>query len=115
MSPRGQVLERIVGRAWECSPEGRARYALRCRSTGVHPDLDMYGTEDQVREWWPEQAEGVLRAYQTVCEDMEGDIRAEGEGDVEEDDIVGGGAGDDNNDEAHGGDGAAANVYLVSV
>ena len=112
---RGQVLERIVGRAWERSPEGRARYVLRCRSTGVHPDLDVYGTEDQVREWWPEQAEGVLRAYQTVCQDVDGDIRAEGEGEVEEGDNVGGGAGDDDSDEVDGGNGAAANAYLVNV
>ena len=53
---------------------------LRCRSTGVHPDHDVNGTEDQVHEWWPEQAVTVLRAYKTVCEEMDGDICEEGEG-----------------------------------
>ena len=47
-----------MGRAWDGSAAPKDEPAMCC----VHPDNDMYGTEDQVREWWPEQAEGVLRS-----------------------------------------------------
>ena len=64
-------LERIVGRAWERSDEGRAHSTFQCRGVGMHPDMDVFGVEEQVREWWPDEAERALRDFQSVCAAME--------------------------------------------
>ena len=82
----GNTLSRIVASGWERTPEGRASVVFRCRSVGVHPDLDIYGVEDQVREWWPDEAGRKLRSFAEVGESMEGAVR---QGAVEEDDRAG--------------------------
>ena len=67
-------------------PEGRASVVFRCRSVGVHPDLDIYGVEDQVREWWPDEAGRKLRSFAEAGESMEGAVR---QGAAEEGDRAG--------------------------
>jgi len=79
----GNTLSRIVASGWERTPEGRASVVFRCRSVGVHPDLDVYGVEDQVREWWPDEAERKLRSFAEAAESMEGAVR---QGAADEDD-----------------------------
>ena len=37
----------------------------------MHPDMDVFGVEEQVREWWPDEAERALRDFQSVCAAME--------------------------------------------
>ena len=61
---------RSVARTLHRSPEGRAQTSFRCRTRGVDEDLDIYGTEDQVREWWPEQAAEHLRLFEERCVDI---------------------------------------------
>ena len=61
---QGRVLERLVARTLHRSPEGRAQTSFRCRMKGVQEELDIFGTEDQVREWWPEQAAEHLQLFE---------------------------------------------------
>ena len=63
----GCVLERLVARTLHRSAEGRAQTSYRCRSRGVEQRLDIFGTEDQVREWWPKQANEHLRLFEKRC------------------------------------------------
>ena len=78
------MLERLVARTLHRSPEGRAQTSYRCRMRGVAEELDIFGTEDQVREWWPEQAAEHLRLFEERCVDISS----------------GGGIGEQQNDEA---------------
>ena len=82
----GNTLSRVVASGWERTPEGRASVVFRCRSVGVHPDLDIYGVEDQVREWWPDEAGRKLRSFAEAGESMEGAVR---QGAAEEGDRAG--------------------------
>ena len=38
--------------------------ASAASSKGVQEELDIFGTEDQVREWWPEQAAEHLQLFE---------------------------------------------------
>ena len=59
------------------STEGRAQTAFRCRMRGVKGHLDQWGTEDQVREWWPEQAREHLHLFEGRCVDIGNGMDAE--------------------------------------
>ncbi len=41
---------------------------------GVEEALDLFGTEDQVREWWPEQASEHLGLFEQRCVDVSGGV-----------------------------------------
>jgi len=66
----GRRLDYLVSRTWSRSTEGRAQTVFRCRMRGVKGHLDQWGTEDQVREWWPEQAREHLRLFEERCVDI---------------------------------------------
>ena len=66
----GRQLDYLVARTWSRSTEGRAQTEFRCRMRGVKGEMDHFGTEDQVREWWPQQAEEHLRLFEERCVDI---------------------------------------------
>jgi hypothetical protein len=73
----GRQLDYLVARTWNRSTEGRAQTAFRCRMRGVKGHLDQWGTEDQVREWWPEQAREHLHLFEGRCVDIGNGMDAE--------------------------------------